>query len=62
MSWLLTVVSSELHSSDRIGQQGKKDQRPSSDSGPMLYRRVSATVLEGDWGWRISTEIDGSRG
>ena len=39
VSWLLTVVSSELHSSDR---QEKKDQRPSSNSGPMLYRRVSA--------------------
>ena len=43
VSWLLSVVSSELHSPDRIGQQGKKDQRPSSNSGPTLYRRVSAT-------------------
>ena len=24
MSWLLTVVNNELHSSDRIGRQGKK--------------------------------------
>ena len=37
------IVSSELHSSDRIGRQGKKDQRPSSNSGPTLYRGVSAT-------------------
>ena len=43
MSWLLTVVSRELHSSDKIGRQGKKDQRPSSNSGPTLYRGVSAT-------------------
>ena len=43
VSWLLTVVSRELHSSDRIGQQGKKDQRPSSNSGPTLYRRVWAS-------------------
>ena len=43
MSWLLTVVSSELHSSDRIGRQGKKDQQPSLNSGPTLYRRVSVT-------------------
>ena len=37
------VVSRELHSSDRIGRQGKKDQRPSSNLGPMLYCGVSAT-------------------
>ena len=37
------VVSSELHSSDRIGRQGKKGQRPSSNSKPTLYRGVSAT-------------------
>ena len=37
------VVSSELHSSDRIGQQGKKDQQLSLKSGPTLYRRVPAT-------------------
>ena len=37
------VVSSELHSSDRIGRQGKKDQRPSLNSGPTLYHGVSAT-------------------
>ena len=29
VSWLLSVVSSELHSSDRMGRQRKKDQRPS---------------------------------
>ena len=50
VSWLLTVVSSELHSSDRIGQQGEKDQRPSSNSGPTLYRGVSATwALDPSW-------------
>ena len=58
---LLTVVSSELHSTDRIGRQGKKDQRPSSNSGPTLYRGVSP-VLKGDWGRRVSTGIDGSLG
>ena len=36
------VVSRELHSSDRIGRQGKMDQRPSLNSGPTLYRGVSA--------------------
>ena len=36
------VVNSELHSSDRIRQQGKKDQQPSSNSGPTLYCGVSA--------------------
>ena len=43
---LLCVTSctkSELHSSDRIGQQGEKDQRLSSNSGPTLYRGVSVT-------------------
>ena len=39
----ILLESSELHSSDRIGRQGKKDQRPSSNSGPTLYRGVSAT-------------------
>ena len=34
------VVKRELHSSDKIGRQGKKDQRPSSNSGPTLYRGV----------------------
>ena len=28
----ILLESSELHSSDRIGRQGKKDQRPSSNS------------------------------
>ena len=37
------VVSSELLSSGRIGQKGKKDQRPSSNLGLTLYRGVSAT-------------------
>ena len=36
------LESSELHSSDRIRRQGKKDQRPSSNSGPTLYRGVPA--------------------
>ena len=43
MSCLLTVVSTEVHSSDRIGRQGKKGRRPSSNSGPTLYRGVLAT-------------------
>ena len=62
--------SCELHSSDRIGWQGKKDQRPSSNSGPTLYRRVSATraidlgwdLLKDYWGRGILTGSDGSRG
>ena len=111
----ILLESSELHSSDRIGQQGKKDQWPSWNSGPTLYCGVSATraidpiwdplspialkyrqhasrrwacyhhtahstslearvlsgrwiaahpwlVLQGDWGQRISTGIDGSHG
>ena len=73
MSWLLSVVSSELHSSDRIRWQGKKDQWLSLNLGPTLYHGVSATraidpsrshpvtVLKGDWGRRISTGIDGLR-
>ena len=38
----IAVVSRELHSSNRIRRQGKKDQQPSSNSGPTLYRGVSA--------------------
>ena len=37
------VVSRELHSSDRIGRQGKNNQRLSSNSGPTLCRGASAT-------------------
>ena len=37
------IERTELHSSDRIGRQGKKDQQPSSNLGPALYRGVSAT-------------------
>ena len=33
----------ELHSSEGKRRQGKKDQRPRSNSGPTLYRGVSAT-------------------
>ena len=40
MSWLLTVVSSELHSSDRIGRQEKKDLRL-ADSMQHARRRWS---------------------
>ena len=37
-SWI--VVTPQFR---RTEQQGKKDQQPSSNSGPVLYRKVSAT-------------------
>ena len=36
-------ITVEKSTAQRIGRQGKKDQRPSSNSGPTLYRGVSAT-------------------
>ena len=52
----ILLESSELHSSDKMGDR-KKDQRPSSKLGT-----YSLSVLKGDWGRRISPGIDGSRG